>query len=43
MKAHFEVSKIGNMDDHINMLITKIISQLGIVQSITELENTYFY
>lgn len=41
MKVHFEVSKIGNIDDYINMLITKDNKPIGIVQSITELENTY--
>lgn len=41
MKVHFEVDKIGNLDDYINLPITKDNNVIGVIQTITELENTY--
>lgn len=41
MKIHFEVEKIGNLDDYIDLPITKDNNVIGVIRKITELENTY--
>lgn len=41
MKVHFEVDKVGNLDDYINLPITKDNNVIGVIRTITELENTY--
>lgn len=41
MKVHFEVEKIGNIDDYIDMPIKKDNSVVGVIRTITELEDTY--
>lgn len=41
MNVYFEVKKIGNIDDYINLPITNGNEVIGVVNGITELENTY--
>lgn len=41
MKVHFEVRKIGNIDDYIDMPIKKDNKIVGVIRTIIELENTY--
>lgn len=41
IKVHFEVNKIGNIDDYIHIPITKDNNVIGFIQTVTELDNTY--
>lgn len=41
MKVHFEVRKIGNIDDYIDMPIKKDNKIVGVIRTIIELGNTY--
>lgn len=41
MKVHFEVDKIGNLDDYIDLPIIKDNKVIGIIRTITELDNAY--